>query len=128
MGIAAPADTIFTATEFVGKYVFEKYGAVTVKAAGSASLQAALQACGLHVLPLDHPDAAEVVVIGRDTEFSYAKLQLIARNADRGAVVIGANADHYHPGPESERIPETGALLAAVSAGYRTNDRMYRKA
>jgi HAD superfamily hydrolase (TIGR01450 family) len=87
-----------------------------VKAAGSDSLRLALQAAGHKVLPDGSPELADYVVIGRDLEFTYEKLQWIALEAWRGARVIAANPDLYHPGLHGERIPETGALAAAIEA------------
>ena len=59
-------------------------------------------------------EAPDVVVIGRDRRFSYAKLAAAANAVHAGAELVAANADRLHPGPRGTVVPETGALLAAV--------------
>ncbi len=61
-------------------------------------------------------DRAEVVVLLRDTRFSYAKLERTVKALSKGARLVVANPDLSHPGAEGEPVPETGALLAAIAA------------
>lgn len=116
MGIPAKSKQIFTVTDHIGLFVKSRFGSVTIKTAGSISMDVALRTNGHTVIPLNDPIKADVIVIGRDTEFDYTKLSLIAQEVERGAVVIGGNIDDYHPGSMQERVPETGAILAAVRA------------
>ena len=62
------------------------------------------------------PENADVVVLGRDTHWSYAKLALLANEVRRGAVLVAINPDLTHPGSGGLIVPETGSLLAAVEA------------
>lgn len=64
------------------------------------------------------PDSREgdVVLLCRDTEFSYEKLRRVTDHLSRGAPFFVANPDLTHPGADGRRVPETGALLAAVAA------------
>src|SRR5690606_25689014 len=87
-----------------------------VKAAGSEWLGQSLRDAGHSLLPLGDEEAAQVVVVGRDTAFTYKKLQDVVDDLERGAVLIGASADLSHPGAGGQRIPEAGALVAAVEA------------
>ena len=66
-------------------------------------------------ISLDHADP-ELVVLLRDTDFSYPKLERAANALALGAKLIIANPDMTHPGPQGVVVPETGALLAALSA------------
>lgn len=59
---------------------------------------------------------ADVVVLLRDTRFSYAKLERAVHSLMRGARLIVANPDMTHPGAGGTVVPETGALLAAIGA------------
>jgi len=59
-------------------------------------------------------EAPDVVVIGRDHRFSYAKLAAAANAVHAGAELIATNADRVHPGLRGTIVPETGALVAAV--------------
>jgi HAD superfamily hydrolase (TIGR01450 family) len=61
-------------------------------------------------------EKADVVVLGRDVHWSYAKLALLANEVRRGAVLVAANPDLTHPGNDGLVVPETGSLLAAVEA------------
>lgn len=58
----------------------------------------------------------DLVLLMRDANFSYAKLELAANALRSGAKLVVANADLTHPGPERRVVPETGALLAALLA------------
>lgn len=60
--------------------------------------------------------AAEVVVVMRDTDLTYARLQQAARLLDRGAALWAANPDLTHPGRDGHPVPESGAVLRAVQA------------
>ena len=58
----------------------------------------------------------QVLVLLRDTRFSYARLMLGVNALASGARLIVANPDLSHPGPQGRIVPETGALLAALVA------------
>lgn len=60
-------------------------------------------------------DAKETVLLMRDARFTYAKLARAAAALSQGAKLVVANADRTHPGPGGQPIPETGALLAALT-------------
>ncbi|MBP3962564.1 HAD-IIA family hydrolase [Paenibacillus lignilyticus] len=116
MGLEIPSEDIFTATDLTGLYIKNKYGNKRVKSVGSDGLNAALASAGHELLPLDSEKESDVVVVGRDITFSYATLEKVAGEVDRGAILIGANADGYHPGSNGKRVPETGALIAAIES------------
>lgn len=116
MGHRLEGELIVSATEAVAEYLRDVYGRVAVKAAGSASLSGALAAAGHRVLDWARPDSADVIVIGRDTEFDYRRLEQIVNEIARGARVIGTNPDYSHPGEGRRLVPETGSLLAAVES------------
>lgn len=59
---------------------------------------------------------ADVLVIARDRQFTYAKLQAAARAARDGAQIILACPDLSHPGADGYPVPEAGALAAALFA------------
>lgn len=60
------------------------------------------------------PDEGDLVVLLRDTRFSYAKLTQAANALRRGARLLVGNPDRTHPSAEGRVMPETGALLAAL--------------
>jgi NagD protein len=60
-----------------------------------------------------HPD---VVALGRDTTLTYAKIaRAVAALHDRAALIV-SNPDLTHPGVGCVPVPETGALLAVLTA------------
>jgi len=59
---------------------------------------------------------AEVVILGRDRQFSYARLAAAANAVRKGAQLVVANPDLTHPGPNDTVVPETGALLSSLLA------------
>src|SRR5262249_12797597 len=59
---------------------------------------------------------ADLVLLARDEEFDYVKLTRVANEIERGALLIATNPDTVHPGPNGRIVPETGALLRAVTA------------
>jgi HAD superfamily hydrolase (TIGR01450 family) len=61
-------------------------------------------------------ESADLVVLLRDTRFSYAKLLRAVNSLKNGAHLVIANPDLTHPGPDGQLVPETGALLAAIRA------------
>ncbi len=116
MNVRIAADEIFTATELTGAYLLERYGRQTVTVVGSESLVHAIRQCGHEVVDGEAAGRTDAVVIGRDTGFTFDKLQRVVDLAGAGARVIAANPDAFHPGRHGRRIPETGALTAAVEA------------
>jgi len=76
----------------------------------SPRMEEAARRMGLH---LDN-DAADLVVLLRDTRFSYAKLTQAANAVRRGARLLVGNPDRTHPSAEDRVMPETGALMAAL--------------
>lgn len=59
---------------------------------------------------------AEIIVLLRDTRFSYESLHLGVNALLNGAHLIVSNPDLTHPGHAGSVVPETGALLAAFQA------------
>lgn len=58
----------------------------------------------------------DIVVLLRDTRFSYPRLERAVNALRNGARLIVANPDLTHPGRDGRVRPETGALLAALGA------------
>lgn len=82
---------------------------------GDQRLRAVARDIGL-TLVRDDP---EMIILLRDTRFTYRRLERAANALMRGARLLVANADFSHPGPGGRVVPETGALLAAITATTR---------
>ncbi len=87
-------------------------GAARALILGSPALRAYGRRIGLELTRED----ADLVVLLRDTRFTYARLERAANALRRGARLIVANPDVTHPGRRGAVVPETGALAAALLA------------
>lgn len=112
-GIAATPEEIWVPTDAAGAFLAETYGLVSVYPLGSEAVVAALGASGLTVVGSEAP-WCDIVLVARDLEFSFEKLQAATRFIQGGARLVAANPDAYHPGEGGLRVPETGALVAAI--------------
>lgn len=65
---------------------------------------------------LEPGQSAEVVVVGRDTEFSYLRLGLAADAVRGGAAFLSLNKDPVMPVENGGMMPGTGSIVAAVEA------------
>ncbi|BBK31843.1 NagD protein [Stella humosa] len=63
----------------------------------------------------DVEEEARILALARDTELTYARLYRAARVLHGGARWIVANPDRIHPDTDGGPVPETGALMAALS-------------
>ncbi|GBG08224.1 haloacid dehalogenase [Paenibacillus agaridevorans] len=116
MGLEAEPGEILTATEYIGPYLSDCYGAMSVKVIGSRDLHLALENAGHRLMPYYSGQRADAVVIGRDVTFTYEKLCAIVEELDKGAIAIVTNPDLHHPGSRGEKVPEAGTFAAAFEA------------
>lgn len=116
MGLPVENTTIFVATDLIGEYLFEHYGPVNIQVIGTNELKESLKGQGHKICPLDDEEPCDFVVVGRDPSFTYQTLSACARSVMKGAKLIATNLDLYHPGEDGNRVPETGALMAAIQA------------
>jgi HAD superfamily hydrolase (TIGR01450 family) len=111
-GVVLPADRIHLAGQAALEITAERHPAASVWVVGEPSMCDLARKLGL--APKD--GAAEtLVVLLRDTRFTYRKLDKITNLLRAGAGLVVANPDLTHP-RGVEIAPETGALLAAISA------------
>ncbi len=108
-GVDFPGTRIFLAGVEALAYAAAFSGARTLVLA-NAHMKALAHQVGMNLVQQD----AEVVVLLRDTKFSYAKLERAVQSLVRGARLIVSNPDATHPSVDGHVIPETGALLAAI--------------
>jgi len=87
-------------------------GARRVMVVGDGRMKAYGRNHGLNIVQ----DEADLVVRLRDPRFSYARLERAANSLKAGARLIVANPDLTHPGCNGRIVPETGSLLAALTA------------
>lgn len=110
LGIAIPAERIVLAGHHALLLAARLGLATTVF--GNSHMKALARQLGIQQVAVN----PEVIVLLRDTKFSYSRLKFGVNALARGARLIVANPDLTHPGPMGDTVPETGALLAAFGA------------
>ena len=116
MGIPATAPQVFSTISAVQGLLRQQCVPGTrVFAIGEKPLLETLEDAGYRLTGTD----AEVVVLGFDSELSYAKLRIAVRAALAGATVIATNPDVLTPVHDGYD-PCVGVLIAAVTAAVPT--------
>ena len=116
MGIPATAPQVFNTISAVTLLLQQRWPPGTpVFAIGEKPLLEALEQSGYQLAGTD----AEVVVLGFDSELTYAKLRTAIRAALAGAPVIATNPDVLTPVKDGYD-PCVGVLTAAVAAAVPT--------
>lgn len=114
IGLVIPPERICLAGEWaIARLAAERPGA-RVLCLLTAQMMALAEAHGLVVVE----DDAEMVLLGRDLDLTYRRLERAASALYFGASLIVTNLDASHPGPGLVPIPipETGSILAALLA------------
>lgn len=115
LGIPAAAADVVSPVETAGSFLRERLGGpAPVLVSGVPALAAALARAGHR--PVDDPDAAGAVVMGRDPLWSYARLAAVCRAVDRGVPWVALNLDRRLPLENGTWLPGLGALVASVVA------------
>ncbi len=112
LGLAVPPARIVLAGEVAVRGLAAQHPGARVLLVGSPALQRFARAHGCALVP----SGADFVLLALDMHFSHARLAAAANELRRGARLVVTNADATHPGPRGGVVPETGALLAAVTA------------
>lgn len=87
-------------------------------------------AVGLGLKPCrgEQKDLPQYALLTRDPAFTMRDLEQLMRLVDRDVPVILANPDLIHPAADGTPVPETGALFAALQAGFpKLNYKTYGK-
>lgn len=113
-GVAFPTERILLAGELAVDLVANRWPGAKVHMVSASRMKAKARQQGLVVDV--HGDEAEVVLLLRDTRFTYSRLTRAVCALRRGARLVVANTDRTHPAGKDGVVPETGALLAAIAA------------
>ena len=112
MGIETGQEDILTPLSVCGAFLAEQRGLTSVFVLGTAALRQAVQAAG-HTLTEDN---AQVVICGRDLDFTYARFEKAGKLLKSGAWFLLTNEDLSHPSEDGLPVPEAGAFAAALTA------------
>ncbi len=112
-GIAAVPGEIVTAAVVAAEYVRRQLPGARVFVVGAQGLLDALQCRGVTVVALEQAHTADVLLMGRDPEFDYTKLNAACQAVWRGARFLVTNLDRALP-VENGLVPCVGAFAQAV--------------
>ncbi len=112
LGLRVEPERIVLAGEQTVDFMRRQHPAARILLAASAALRRHAVRSGCLLVESE----ADFVVLGLDPLFDYARLSLMIDQLRRGARLVVTNGDLSHPGANGTRVPETGALLAAVVA------------
>lgn len=112
IGVEADIEDILTSASVTASHVAEVYEGQRVMVMGSDTLHTEFANAGVRTT--DDPDAAEVVVVGKDRDLDYDRLTRIVRAAVRDVPLVVTNQDRISP-TSSGIVPGTGAIVAAVT-------------
>jgi 4-nitrophenyl phosphatase len=116
-GIDAQPGEVLTSAVVAARYAAREHPGGRVLAVGGSALRESLEEAGLQLVD---DAAAEVVIVGRDVEFSYNKLEIACRAIWGGAAFIATNQDRRVP-VANGFVPGTGAIVSAIA--WATNRR-----
>lgn len=121
LGVPASREEVLSAVEIVGPFVRDRFGPSRVLAIGSETLRRLLTEAGHRVVPYEAYGDAQVVVVGHDFEFDYARLTAASRAVAGGAGFVAVNLDPRLPVEGGEFYPGCGTIAEAVAtaAGIR---------
>lgn len=114
IGLLCATDEIITAATIAAHVVGERYPKSKVLAVGDRALVDALHARDVYVIDDGSAEQADVVLVGMDSAFDQAKLQMVCRHIWAGAAFFATNADRRRP-VEGGYVAGTGALVQAIS-------------
>ncbi len=109
MGICTTKDKILTSALACRDYLLDHYSGKKVFIIGSPSFKELLRKSGIQLTN----EYSDVVVIGYDTQSTYAQIKQACINILNGAEFISTNMDNVIPFGKTF-IPHTGAITSAV--------------
>lgn len=120
MGIETQPEEVITSSLVVASYLKEHLPRARILPIGTVGLIRALEEQGLVLVGPELASEVDVVAMGRDPEFGYAKLEAACRAIWGGARFIATNLDPKVPAENGFR-PGTGPMVKAVA--YATGKR-----
>lgn len=113
LGVDAREQEVVSAALVAARVIKTHFPGKKVLAICGAGLRRCLEEEGVEPLPLEREAEAEVLVLGKDPEWNYAKLEAACRVVWRGASFVATNLDPRLPA-ENGFIPGTGAIIMSV--------------
>ncbi len=115
IGIPAGADELYTSTQATIEYLRERMAAVRrLFVMGTASMRKEMEAAGFALTADSAADEPDAVVVGFDTELTYARLCRTAFWISRGKPFIATHPDRICPTDQPTVLVDCGAFCAAL--------------
>ena len=108
-GIKVTKENVYCTSYFIAKFIEKNHPDSKAFIIGEYGLKEELEGVGVEIVD----EGADLVVVGLDREFSYAKLKQALQELRKGARLLASNNDPYYP-VEDGFVPGAGAVLAAV--------------
>lgn len=112
LGVKADASEVMTSAVATADMLARRGGG-TAYVIGGEGVARALVDAGIDVVDGD-PPRVDLVVVGIDDDFTYARLRTASVLVQRGARLVATNADRTFPATGGELWPGAGALVAAL--------------
>jgi NagD protein len=117
LGIPATDGQLYTSTQATIEYLREKWPAVRrLFALGTPSMSEEFTLAGFVLVPDDHREPPDAVVVGFDTNLSYARLCRAAWWIQQGKPYFATNPDRVCPTDEPTVLVDCGSICAALEA------------
>jgi HAD superfamily hydrolase (TIGR01457 family) len=110
LGIAAADDEVLTSAIVTAEELARR-GDASAFVIGGDGVRKALEAAGIGIVAAD--GSADVVVVGLDPSFDYAKMTDASLLVAAGAALVATNDDTALPTPRG-LLPGAGAILASI--------------
>lgn len=111
-GLDLPESRVFLAGEQTLRMVGARHPGAHCLFSTSRVLSHAARRFGLVPVQRD----ADVVLVGRDTSWTYQRLELLANEVAAGAAFYATNREAMLHSAEGRLLPDTGAMVAALEA------------
>jgi HAD superfamily hydrolase (TIGR01450 family) len=115
IGIPAATDQLYTSTQATVEYLRERMPAVRrLFVLGTASMRREMEAAGFVLTADSAKDEPDAVVVGFDTELTYARLCRTAYWISQGKPFIATHPDRICPTDQPTVLVDCGAVCAAL--------------
>lgn len=110
LGFPCEEENVFTSGMATALYLNERHRGAAVYLVGTQAFAAELKNYGVRLAE----NAADVVVVGFDTELTFEKLKKAVGFLREGAAFIASNPDLVCPMPRNEVMPDCGSICALL--------------
>ena len=114
LGISCSEGDIINSAYGTAAYILHTFGRSSIYPIGEGGLLEELTAQGHTINDMGDANDAEIVVVGLDRAFTYAKLAKGLLNLQNGAVFIATNTDALLP-TEDGFLPGAGSIVSSLA-------------